>query len=401
MNVAGWRDILESAKHNDFNAVKYFVEKKGAAITARNSEEQTAAHIAIEKDHYSMVKYLVDKDPSIVTMRDKMMRSLLIRAVEKNALDVVAYLIEDRGEDINKDHNLFYGSTVLHLAALHGHLELLKFFVEDCDIDCNFRNDFGETPLFFAVENVHMTVIRYLIEEQHAKISFTDRNNDHVLYISAWKGDLTVPRYLLDERKKRIDLNYKNNFGETLLHRAVKFDHLDFIKYLVQEKRVKINSADNEGRTPLHHAAAQGNFTIVKYLCDHGASYDVRNAKDQTVLEVANDTKIVKYLETLESKRTRRSAPSSFVIASLGDRQENVVTHVLRVSNDLTVLEEGHFLDVTKILSFVGLCLKYLTISGYVRASPLPLLTPSEVLRNRMDSDAVDAIEAVSGFELA
>ena len=70
--------------------------------------------------------------------------------------------------------------------------------------------------------------------------------------------------YLVEECK--IDPNIQNNYGETPLHYASSFDHIDIVKYLVEECKADLNIENEDGKTPLHLASEKGHLDIVKYL---------------------------------------------------------------------------------------------------------------------------------------
>lgn len=401
MSAVKWGNIVEAAENNDMDAIKYFVEEKHVDTTVCNEDDQTAAHIALKNNNLPLLKYLVNNNPSLVTPTDMRARNILIQAVDQGALDAIKFLIEERDEDVSSEHNLFYSNTAVHMAALRGQFEILRYFLDDREIDVNIRSDFGETPLFLAAEKANMPMVKYLIEKKKARISITDKNNDNVLYISARKGDLNVPRYLLDEQRRRIDLDHRDYFGETILHRAVKFSHLPFIEYLVEEKGVNVNLPDDDGKTPLHHAAENGNVTIVEYLCDNGAFTYVRNDYNQTALEAAKDPQTVEYLKkvTKNAPRRHRSVPgSSFEFH--GWREEIRVGKVTFFSsNSVNALADhngdvlGNSVQLESVLMFIGACLRYSTVVPYLSS-----LSPSESLRSRMDPIAVDAVEA--GFDV-
>ena len=74
-----------------------------------------------------------------------MNRSLLHKAAEKGHLDVIKYLIEEKQYNAEpRDDN---GNTPLHVAAYFGQLDIVKFFVIKQNISINAVNNDGKTPL--------------------------------------------------------------------------------------------------------------------------------------------------------------------------------------------------------------------------------------------------------------
>jgi len=55
------------------------------------------------------------------------------------------------------------GSTPLHVASRAGHLDLVRFLVEQGRADLNTQDDLGRTPLDEACRRGHLNVIRLLL----------------------------------------------------------------------------------------------------------------------------------------------------------------------------------------------------------------------------------------------
>jgi ankyrin repeat protein len=54
-------------------------------------------------------------------------------------------------------------STALHVAAHEGHLEIVKYFVDNGIIGINAQDSQGQTPLHCAVSKGHLPIVHYLI----------------------------------------------------------------------------------------------------------------------------------------------------------------------------------------------------------------------------------------------
>ena len=89
--------------------------------------------------------------------------------------------------------------SLLHLAALHGWMDIVASLVSmsDCDIQC--RDDKEYTPLHYAAYGGSLPVVKYLITEQHC------------------------------------DPNSRGEWGRTPLHCACNEGYMDIIKYLITE----------------------------------------------------------------------------------------------------------------------------------------------------------------------
>ena len=57
------------------------------------------------------------------------------------------------------------GNTPAHLAALYGHLQVVKLFISEFNFDPNTPGPLGRPLLHAAAQEGHMNVVKYLIEE--------------------------------------------------------------------------------------------------------------------------------------------------------------------------------------------------------------------------------------------
>ena len=61
------------------------------------------------------------------------------------------------------------GWTALHLAAMGGHLEVVKYFLEKGGAEVNVKDNCGSTALHLAAWNGHLEVLKYLLEKGGAE----------------------------------------------------------------------------------------------------------------------------------------------------------------------------------------------------------------------------------------
>ena len=108
--------------------------------------------------------------------------------------------------------------SLLHLAALHGWMDIVTNLVNMYDSDCEYRDNKKYTPLHYAALGGSLPVVKYLITEQHC------------------------------------DPNSRGEWGRTPLHCACNNGHMDIIKYLITEQDCDPAVPDNNGDMPIHIA---------------------------------------------------------------------------------------------------------------------------------------------------
>ena len=90
--------------------------------------------------------------------------------------------------------------SLLHLAALHGWMDIVTNLVNMYESDCECRDNQESAPLHYAALGGSLPVVKYLIIEQHC------------------------------------DPNNRGEWGRTPLHYGYQKGHMDIIKYLTIEQ---------------------------------------------------------------------------------------------------------------------------------------------------------------------
>ena len=84
---------------------------------------------------------------------------------------------------------------------------------------------------------------------------------------------IEIVKLLVSHGAKHYDVDIH---GESPLHRAAKYDHLDTVQYLLAQG-ANVDEVDANGQTALHKAADYGHLGVVKYLARRGSRPDKRD----------------------------------------------------------------------------------------------------------------------------
>lgn len=81
-----------------------------------------------------------------------------------------------------------------------------------------------------------------------------DESNMTMLMWACDRGNLDIVKYLIE---LGADPNLQDTDGQSCLHYAVSCEHLEIIKYLVENKNVNLNLSDKDGSKPIDLATKQ------------------------------------------------------------------------------------------------------------------------------------------------
>ena len=151
-------------------------------------------------------------------------------------------------------------NTPLHLAALHGYLDIVKWLIKK-GANVNAKNRKEHTALHLAVHNAHKEVIRYLIQ-QGADINATEHEGDTPLAWAAYKRQIEVVKQLIE---LGANIHSQNNFGNTPLHWAAEKGYTDIVKLLI-DYGANPQVENWKHLMPLMLAVENGHLGTVKFL---------------------------------------------------------------------------------------------------------------------------------------
>ncbi|CAH3037656.1 unnamed protein product [Pocillopora meandrina] len=219
--------------------------------------------------------------PALLAAEHGLVENLAL-LVKKGARVNHSSMIHDISYDIpfSEIKSKFWGATMLYVAAHGGHLEVVKFLLENGAF-ISTESDVHLTALQVAAENGHVEVVKALYKSGGVA-------DQTALHHAVVNNRLDVVKYLLqigvkdkciryDECIKRDAVTKNIELGElfddkhlifcnTALHAAVSLGHIAIIKELVSRDKWALACRDYSGRTPLHEAVRRNSSELVKFL---------------------------------------------------------------------------------------------------------------------------------------
>ena len=235
-----------------------------------------------------------------------------------------------RGTNINL--NTISGKNCLHIAALHGHLNLCKALINkhkfdvhladndgwtvihhsissgsyelvtyfaDMGTDIYCKNNLGENCLHIAAKNSNLDLCKKLLGKYKFDVLTTDKKGQTALHHSARSGSYELFRYFID---LGADIECKNNLGWNCLHIAAQNGHLKLCKKLIDRHKLDLHLADEDGWAALHHSARNGSYDLVKYFADKGADINLVDESGMNCLHIAAKNGHLSLCKTLIDK---------------------------------------------------------------------------------------------------
>lgn len=258
--------------------ISFLVQKNSTFIDQVDNNGKTSLHKAAINGHKETVLTLLSLGANIASEDDNH-NSPLHYAIINNYFALVKLIISNTPTDDGKE--TFGDPFSLHVACECGHVELVKFLLEN-KADVNAKNYQHTRPLHLAASIGHLQIVEELIRHG-AYVNLRELNGNTPLICAVRGNHITVVKQLV-KHGAFVDVgNTKNNF--TPLRVAIHLENTKMIEILLQNN-ADVNAKYNKDLTPLLLAVRGGNCEIVKQLLEAGAQMDCHILHNLSVLHI-------------------------------------------------------------------------------------------------------------------
>lgn len=232
--------------------------------------------------------------------------SALVLAVEKGHLEVVRFFVQE-GADLEAKGPR--GDTVLHEAARQSDLSFAELLLEH-GANMEARNDDGDTPIHVACQRVDDdTAVRFFVA-RGAAVDARDTEMGTPLHQAAQWENADALRALLEGG---ADPDAQHLDGWTALHTAADAGNIDCLKALI-DGGATLSVRENSGWTPLKAALYGSQPDAAQFLIESGSDISTEDTPDTSPLWDALTSRYTGISRLLMERGARLTAPDEVEI---------------------------------------------------------------------------------------
>ena len=157
------------------------------------------------------------------------------------------------------------GRTPLHIAAQHGHDEIIDALIERGSRAFETTDNYGNTPLFAALNRGDIRIAGVLLVAGSSAINIPAGSGWLPMHAAVYQNSTFLIETFMRFGCTTIDAT--NRYGSTPLHYAAIHGNANAIKALIRLGSQSINYTDNEGMTPFDDACDAYESCAVRLLC--------------------------------------------------------------------------------------------------------------------------------------
>ena len=254
-----------AAMGGQLEVLKYFTEERGCNPASQDSNGWTPLHYAAGYNHFDLVQYLIDEQKIDPVCQTKDGNTPLHYACLRGSPALVDYLVNAMSkylpvEEVVKFKGQ-YGWAPVHFAAFGGKMEILK---SNLNFDPFITDDNGRIPLHPAAQQGHLQAVKFFVEQQKCDPSHMDKRKVTPLFLAAGKGHLDVVKYLTLEQHCDPLCTTDNN--DTPLHVAAYMGQVEVVKFYIEHLHCSPDIRGQHNKTPLQLARHRAHDHVVEYL---------------------------------------------------------------------------------------------------------------------------------------
>ena len=188
----------------------------------------------------------------------------------------------EKEDDRNEAQGTMSDQEAAHTAAESGDLSKVRFLILEQGVHVDAEDNYALTLLQVASRHGHLEIVKFLIDNG-AAVNAVGIDNRAALHFAIIRGHASIVRYLLENG---ADVNLRKRLGLTPLHVVVQSFHTDLVHILL-DHGADIEAPDDRGDTPLDWAITFGSGAMVQELLERGAILRSRDAEGKTPMERA------------------------------------------------------------------------------------------------------------------
>ena len=269
----GWTALHYSARNGSYELLTCFTGM-GSNIGLKDNFGRNSLHFAALSGHLNLCRILLDKHKFNVDMADNGGCTALHFSAENGSYELITYFV-NMGSDIHLKDNL--GRNCLHVAALHGHLNLSKTLIDEDNFDVQMADNDGWRALHYSARNGSYELFTFFVDKG-SDVHIKTKNGTNCLHIASLYGHLNLCKTFID--KYNFDVFVANNDEWRALHFSAKNGSFNLFSYIL-EKGSEIYCKTKSMENVLHLAAHEGHYDVCEFVLE----YFIKDYKDKNTMK--------------------------------------------------------------------------------------------------------------------
>ena len=263
-DMYGDTPIFNACRNRNLEMIEYLLESNANPFYVNHITKQSPVHIASRMGQSGILEALLSTGRSSKELFSVAETTPVELAIENNHAEVIVLFLNKCKFNLNHLLKKSCNQTLVHYAAVSGHLEIAKLLLKLDSVNWNAQDINGNTALHLACTENNVEVGKLVAENcDSSVITAKNKNLQTPVHIACQYGNIEILKSLLAKLFGTLD-NFQDINGDTVLHIAAA-SH-DMVSMLCQYCSVTVKNIACQ--TPLHIACKEGNAPAVKLMTE-------------------------------------------------------------------------------------------------------------------------------------
>ena len=269
-----------AALYGHLNLCKTLVDIHNFDVHLADNNGCTALHYSASSGSFELLTWLIGIGSNI-DLKDNFGQNILHFAALSGHLNLCRTLLDKHKFNVDMADN--GGCTALHFSTENGNYELITYFV-NMESDIHLKDNSGRNCLHIAVLHGHLNLCKNLIDEDNFDVHMADYVGWRVLHYSTRNGSYELFTFFAD-KGSNVHIKIKN--GTNSLHIASLYGHLNLCKTFIEKYNFDVHEANNGDWRALHFSGKNGSFNLFSYILGKGSEIYCKTKSTENVSYLA------------------------------------------------------------------------------------------------------------------
>ncbi|XP_055999347.1 putative ankyrin repeat protein RF_0381 isoform X2 [Ostrea edulis] len=311
-------------------------------IDQKDCNQMNPFHVAARYGHLDILKLMEDSGCNILEKVGKSQENIAMFSCIGRSLEVLKYIGNSPLFKNALKATNYEGWNVAHYAAKMGHCDMLKYLIDEMEVDGINKSEKKKNCLHTACEKGHYETCEYLVKTVTGILPLKDDSGKHAAHFAAMSGSVKIMKFL---EKSGIPIEDTDEENLSVLHIACQHARLDLCTHIIQkypqllnvetkrswnaalftverqgdeEKRIKIFDllknngikcyhVSGSGKTALYLACRNKSFTLLEHLLKRYPKFNETERAMDPIEAADGDSRIIKLFRKYQNGNGRFS----------------------------------------------------------------------------------------------
>lgn len=284
-----------AAHHGCYPICKYILDNHAALFSLEDNLGMNPAHSAANAGQYHILDLMLKQGCDLLAEGQKNNENIVHLACMGGSLEVCQFVKANKNLEKLLHAKINGGWNSIQCATKHGHLDIVKFLLENGVDVKNKSKNIGKNCLHTACDFGNYEICEHIISKAPNLITDTDSNGQHAGHYAAKNGHTDILQLLIHTNKYAIHKPSHNKIN--ILHVACEHAHYDMVVKIAKGFPLMVNEVTEKGWNAALFItdkadAEEERIKILKHLLDHGLDVYHVSKTGKTVLVNARNNNL-------------------------------------------------------------------------------------------------------------